>query len=253
MHSQRTLCANNDNTVPTPPNSLGADGIFVVFDAWKQSGEAVAYWKAHFSDEALSYRMSYVWKRTSKAMLATNLTTALAFASNVPSPILPMSAFGIIATYAVVHNVGASAAMETVAPCMPDWCGAATRPVFHGVAAAPAPHFLPVRPRSIRIQLILDIVAVPCIILIWETYLRHNRICCCVPRMSTSVRPRIGFVTRFFVSRAAAKPPSVTSTTQAEPTTADSPAEEQAASHKKTRVETFFAELVRRTTRLLLP
>jgi len=66
--------------------------------------------------------------------MATNLTTALAFVSNVPSPIVPSSAFGVLATFVILHDFA------------------------------------------------LDTIAVPCIVHIWETYLRKNHHCCCVPR-----------------------------------------------------------------------
>jgi hypothetical protein len=66
---------------------LGADGIFIVFDTWEQSREALPYWtELHGEEEARAYRMSYVWRRSCKAMMATNLTTALAFLSYAPPP-----------------------------------------------------------------------------------------------------------------------------------------------------------------------
>lgn len=132
---------------------LGADGIFIVFDAFEQSRGGMVYWRLHHGEEEAGvYRMSYVWRRTSKAMLATNLTTALAFVANVPAAVMPMSAFGALATFVIVHNM------------------------------------------------LLDVVAVPCIVVIWEQSLRSKRACCRTP----SRRADVASVTGAGVERAGA-------------------------------------------------
>lgn len=114
---------------------LGADGVFIVFDAWEQSFAGVDYWtEVHGEEVAKQYRMSYVWRRSSRAMFACNGTTALAFLSVVPSPIMPMASFGILSALTILHN----------------W--------------------------------LLDVTVVPCILALWDERLRHNYLCCCLPK-----------------------------------------------------------------------
>jgi len=114
---------------------LGADGIFIVFDQWEQSREGMKYWaELHGEDQAMTYRMSYVWRRSARAMFAANITTALSFIAVIPSPVMPMAAFGILSSFTIIHN----------------W--------------------------------IADVTIIPALILVWDSKLRTNWICCCKPR-----------------------------------------------------------------------
>jgi len=83
---------------------LGADGVFIVFDAWEQSKAGLDYWTEAHGEDALAVRMSYVWRRASRAMMACNGTTALAFIAVIPSPIMPMASFGILSAFTIIHN-----------------------------------------------------------------------------------------------------------------------------------------------------
>jgi len=176
---------------------IGADGIYIVSDAWTQSAEAVPYWNAlHGDEEGLAYRMSYVWRRSSKAMFATNLTTMLAFISNVPSPVMPMSAFGVLSSFAVIHN------------------------------------------------LVLDVVAVPAIILIWDTYLKEKRACCCLsrtPEQAAGGGGPLRMVARFLAGPIVGHPPAESEPSSANPTPAQ-PTGSAGGVHTRGIVESFFAD-----------
>lgn len=61
---------------------IGADDVFIFVDAWKQ-----ALIEPHL--ETPEKQMSWAYYRAAKAMLATSVTTAVAFLGNVLSPIPP--------------------------------------------------------------------------------------------------------------------------------------------------------------------
>ena len=75
---------------------IGADDIFVFMDTWKQS--QVNNYKS------LSHRMSDVYRRAAKAMFITSFTTMMAFLSNVSSPLLAISSFGLFSGILVFIN-----------------------------------------------------------------------------------------------------------------------------------------------------
>ena len=75
---------------------IGSDNIFVFMDTWKQSGRE--------EHESLAKRLSEVYKRAAKATLITSFTTMMAFLSNVPSPLLAISSFGLFAAILVIIN-----------------------------------------------------------------------------------------------------------------------------------------------------
>jgi predicted RND superfamily exporter protein len=77
---------------------ISADNIFVLWDAWVQSGT--------YAPLAASYkkRMAYTYRRAYKAILATSSTTAFAFLSNGFSSLMPISAFGYFAFIIVPIN-----------------------------------------------------------------------------------------------------------------------------------------------------
>lgn len=78
---------------------VGADDIFVYFDAWKQSahaGEAV--------NKSMAHRVSWVFHRASKAMFVTSFTTGVAFLANATSPLMPVRGFGYFAFLLILTN-----------------------------------------------------------------------------------------------------------------------------------------------------
>ena len=66
-------------------------------DCWKQS-------LRYFPEEDLHRRMAWTWVRGSHAMLTTTMTTAVAFFSNIMSPIAPIAVFGVFSGLLVVVN-----------------------------------------------------------------------------------------------------------------------------------------------------
>jgi hypothetical protein len=122
---------------------IGADDLFVLVDAYKQSEAAVqARAKREASDRArqkersgatraaaaritamerframwepdammeskndvLKQRMSYAYDRAMKSIFNTSFTTAFAFLANLASPLMPTQAFGIWAAIVIVMN-----------------------------------------------------------------------------------------------------------------------------------------------------
>lgn len=77
---------------------IGADDLFVFYDAWIQS----EFQPGHNAD--LVARMDYTYKRAAGAMLTTSFTTCVAFIATAVSPLMPLSAFGIFAACAVFLN-----------------------------------------------------------------------------------------------------------------------------------------------------
>lgn len=75
---------------------IGADDVFVFMDTWKQS-QGNKY-------KSLVHRLSDVYRRASKAMFITSFTTIVAFLSNVSSPLLAISSFGLFSAVLVTVN-----------------------------------------------------------------------------------------------------------------------------------------------------
>ena len=75
---------------------IGADDIFVFMDTWKQS-KGKKY-------KNLVHRLSDVYRHAAKAMLITSFTTVVAFLSNVSSPLLAISSFGLFSAILVTVN-----------------------------------------------------------------------------------------------------------------------------------------------------
>eukprot|EP00041_Stephanoeca_diplocostata_P025695 m.678196 g.678196 ORF g.678196 m.678196 type:complete len:1033 (+) comp22804_c1_seq2:366-3464(+) len=89
---------------------IGADDIFILLDAWKQSAHAV---KAPASDGAdefevrmsqLQRRFEWTFRRAAWAMLVTSLTTSAAFLMNIVSAVVPIKIFGIFTAFMVMTN-----------------------------------------------------------------------------------------------------------------------------------------------------
>ena len=77
---------------------IGADDVFVVVDAWKQS-------KALLPKETpLPNRISWVHHRAATAMFITSFTTAAAFLSNCVNFVIPVGLFGFFMALLVLLN-----------------------------------------------------------------------------------------------------------------------------------------------------
>ncbi len=63
---------------------VGADDVFVLVDAWKQSADDVP--RGEISEETLRRRMKYALTRTATAVFNTSFTTAMAFFATAISP-----------------------------------------------------------------------------------------------------------------------------------------------------------------------
>ncbi|XP_050405065.1 protein dispatched homolog 3-like [Patella vulgata] len=75
---------------------IGADDVFVFNDTWRAT--------AHEKHERLDERLSSCYRRASKAMLITSLTTTIAFIANAFNPMLAISSFGIFSGILVMVN-----------------------------------------------------------------------------------------------------------------------------------------------------
>ena len=75
---------------------IGADDIFVFTDTWKQCE------KEAFTN--LAQRLSFVYRRAARAMFITSFTTMVAFLSNVLSPLLAISSFGVFSAVLIMVN-----------------------------------------------------------------------------------------------------------------------------------------------------
>jgi hypothetical protein len=67
---------------------IGADDIFVFYDAWRQSFTILS------PATLLEDRIAWVWARASMAMLITSATTSAAFLSNSVNPVKVIELFG---------------------------------------------------------------------------------------------------------------------------------------------------------------
>ena len=75
---------------------IGSDNIFVFMDSWKQSH--------HSPHKNMAMRLTSVYKRAAKATLITSFTTMMAFLSNVQSPLLAISSFGLFSGILIIVN-----------------------------------------------------------------------------------------------------------------------------------------------------
>ncbi len=75
---------------------IGADDIFVFTDTWKQS-QGIQF-------SSMAHRLDFVYRRAAKAMFITSFTTMVAFLSNVPSPLLAISSFGVFSAVLIFVN-----------------------------------------------------------------------------------------------------------------------------------------------------
>ncbi|XP_076464766.1 protein dispatched homolog 1-like [Babylonia areolata] len=75
---------------------IGADDLFVFWDAWKATGLQ--------SHPSLAHRLNEAYRKSVISMLVTSLTTMAAFLSNAVSPLLATRSFGCFAAILVVIN-----------------------------------------------------------------------------------------------------------------------------------------------------
>ena len=83
---------------------VGADDVFVLNDAWKQSKTAVHRAASDSKMDFLTNRMFYAYKRTASAVFNTSFTTAMAFVSTGISPMMSISTFGWFASVCICVN-----------------------------------------------------------------------------------------------------------------------------------------------------
>ncbi|XP_076463983.1 protein dispatched homolog 1-like [Babylonia areolata] len=72
---------------------IGADDLFVFWDAWKATGLQ--------SHPSLAHRLNEAYRKSVISMLVTSLTTMAAFLSNAVSPLLATRSFGVFAAILV--------------------------------------------------------------------------------------------------------------------------------------------------------
>jgi len=75
--------------------AIGADDIFVMYDAWVQSS-----WEPDIC-HSLVTRMDWVYRRAGKAMFITSFTTMAAFIATATSPLVQIQTFGIFTAFCV--------------------------------------------------------------------------------------------------------------------------------------------------------
>merc|ERR1711871_927429 len=80
---------------------VGADDIFVLTDAWKQSKIDVVRSAEENEETYLKRRMLYAYKRAAAAIFNTSFTTAMAFVSTGINPIMSISCFGWYASICI--------------------------------------------------------------------------------------------------------------------------------------------------------
>jgi len=76
--------------------AIGADDIFVLMDAYKQS----LYYAPVCKD--LRTRMTWVYRRAVSAMFVTSFTTMAAFVATATSPLVDVQSFGVFAAFAIL-------------------------------------------------------------------------------------------------------------------------------------------------------
>ena len=78
---------------------IGADDVFVFYDAWLQAGLQ----RIEIRDSS-SKRLSFAYRRSITAILITSATTAFSFISASATPLLAMHTFGLYSALLVVFN-----------------------------------------------------------------------------------------------------------------------------------------------------
>ena len=76
--------------------AIGADDVFIWFDAYKQSG-----YEGPEISGSLETRFIWAWRKAASAMLVTSLTTCAVFFATATSPLLNIKSFGIYAAIVI--------------------------------------------------------------------------------------------------------------------------------------------------------
>jgi hypothetical protein len=75
---------------------IGADDLFVFYDAWRLT--------AFSPYPSLAHRLNEAYSKSCKSMFITSLTTAVAFTASALSPLLATKSFGVFAAILVFYN-----------------------------------------------------------------------------------------------------------------------------------------------------
>lgn len=75
---------------------IGADDLFVFYDAWRLT--------AFSPYPSLAHRLNDAYSKSCKSMFITSLTTAVAFTASALSPLLATKSFGVFAAILVFYN-----------------------------------------------------------------------------------------------------------------------------------------------------
>ena len=75
---------------------IGADDLFVFYDAWRLT--------AFSSYPSLAHRLNDAYSKSCTSMFVTSLTTAVAFAASALTPLLATKSFGVFAAILVFYN-----------------------------------------------------------------------------------------------------------------------------------------------------
>ena len=75
---------------------IAADDVFVFTDCWKQTATYPLLNNEDTKQKNMIKRMNYTWRRTSKAIFTTSITTFVSFLATGFSKIMPISAFGFL-------------------------------------------------------------------------------------------------------------------------------------------------------------
>jgi len=92
---------------------IGADDVFVIHDHWKQSEKEVPSRDRGLND-TLEDRMRWTLSRSGFTMAITSVTTAAAFASNIPSGIPPIRLFGMYMMTHILFLLGTTIVFTSV-------------------------------------------------------------------------------------------------------------------------------------------
>ena len=90
---------------------VGADDLFIMTDAWKQSKDGWSQTRGFTSlqqaEEDVEYniaRLAYAYRRATSSVFNTSFTTVIAFLATALSPITPVAGFGYFAALCVFVN-----------------------------------------------------------------------------------------------------------------------------------------------------
>ena len=127
--------------------AIGADDVFIWFDAYKQS----AYESPEIS-ASLESRFIWAWHKAASAMLVTSLTTCVAFFATATSPLLSIKSFGYFTAFVIFLDY-----IYVITWLPPRRCsttgGSRTRASASAPAAAPAARLMKTASRTLPCRL----------------------------------------------------------------------------------------------------